>query len=153
MNMNKFNLEGLEFPMKVNDIPKFENLNSLNVNVFELTGTVLTPLYINTIYDRPQIDLLLHETYYCLITKLHCLQSKISHMNHMCRRCLAAFSSQPVLFDHIDRCQKQKPTNIAFSWMDQLKFEDHHMKSPVPIRLCADFEFIIQPQNVQIIAK
>ena len=68
-------------------------------------------------------------------------------MNHVCRRCLTAFSSQPVLIDHIDRCQKQKPTIIAFSWKDQLKIEDHHMKVPVPIRLYAAFECIIKPQN------
>ena len=33
----------LEFPMKIKDIPKFEKLNHLNIDVFELTGTVLTP--------------------------------------------------------------------------------------------------------------
>ena len=36
MHFDKLNLKGLEFPMKVKDIPKFENLNILNVNVFEL---------------------------------------------------------------------------------------------------------------------
>ena len=49
-------------------------------------------------------------------------------MNHICRRRLTAFSSQPVPIDHIDRCQKQKATNIAFSWKDHLKFEDHYKK-------------------------
>ena len=44
MHLNKLNLEGLEFPMKGKDIPKFENLSNLNVNVFELTRTVLTPI-------------------------------------------------------------------------------------------------------------
>ena len=29
--MNKPSLKGLEFPIKVTDIPKFENLNKLNV--------------------------------------------------------------------------------------------------------------------------
>ena len=47
MHMNKLNLKGLEFPMKIKDIPKFENLNSLNVNIFELTGTVLAPIHYN----------------------------------------------------------------------------------------------------------
>ena len=37
MHMNKLNLEGLKFPIKVKDIPKFENLNNLNKHVFELT--------------------------------------------------------------------------------------------------------------------
>ena len=33
------------------------------INVFELTGTVLTPIHINTNYDQPQIDLLLYENH------------------------------------------------------------------------------------------
>ena len=147
MNLNKLISNGLEFPMKIKDIPKFENLNNLNVNVFELTKTVLTPIHINTNYDQPQIDLILYQNHYCLITKLHCLLNKDSHMKWVCRRCLTAFSSQPVLLDHIDRCQKQQPTNITFSWKDHLKFEDYHMKVPVPIRVYADFECINQPAN------
>ena len=69
MHMNKLNLEGLEFPMKVKDNLMFENLNKLNVNVFELTGTVLTPIHITKNYLQPQNDLLLFENHYCLITK------------------------------------------------------------------------------------
>ena len=153
-HFDKFNLEGLEFPMKVIDIPKFENLNRLKtggqqccIKVFELTGNVLTPIHINTNYDQPQIDLLLYQNHYCLITRLHCLINKDSHMRWVCRRCLTAFSSQPVLIDHMERCIKQQPTKITFSWKDQLKFEDYHMKVPVPIRVYADFECINQPEN------
>ena len=147
-HFDKYNLEGLEFPMKVKDIPKFENLNiGLCINVFELTGTVLTPIHFNKNYLQSQKDLLLYENHYCLITKLHCLINKDSHMKHVCRRCLTAFSSQPVLIDHMERCIKQQPTKITFSWKDQLKFEDYHMKVPVPIRVYADFECINQPQN------
>ena len=124
VHLNKLNLKGLEFPMKVKDIPKFENLNNLNINVFELTGNVLTPIHVNKNYLQPQIDLLIYQNHYCLITKLHCLINKDSHMRWVCRRCLTAFSSQPVLIDHIDRCQKQQPTKITFSWKNQLKFED-----------------------------
>ena len=42
--------------MSIKDIPKFENVNDLNVNVFKLSGTVFTPIHINTNYDQPQID-------------------------------------------------------------------------------------------------
>ena len=63
-------------------------------------------------------------------------------MKRVCRRCLTAFSSEDILSQHIDRCQKQQPTNITFSWKDHLKFEDYHMKVPVPIRVYADFECI-----------
>ena len=105
IHFNKLNLEGLEFPMKVKDFPKFEKLNNLNVNVFELTKTVLTPIHINMKYDQPQIDLLLFENHYCIITKLHCLKNKKSHMKWVCGRCLTAFSSEDIFNQHIDRCQ------------------------------------------------
>ena len=145
--MNKLNLKGLEFPMKVKDIPKFEKLNNLNVNVFELNGTVLTPIYINENYKQPQIDLMLYKNHYCLITKLHCLKNKDSHMKHVCRRCFTAFYSNDVLNNHIERCINQQPTYITFNWKIQLKFEDYHMKVPVPIRVYADFECINQPTD------
>ena len=132
MHTNKLILNGLEFPMKVKDIPKFGILNNLNVNVFELTNNVLTPNYINTNYNQPQIDLLLLENHHCLITKLYCLINKDSHMKWVCRRCLTVFSSEDILNQHIDRCQKQQPTKITFSYKKHLKFEDHFMKVPVP---------------------
>ena len=68
-------------------------------------------------------------------------------MKWVCRRCLTAFSSEDILSQHIDRCQKQQPTNITFSWKDHLKFEDYHMKVPIPIRVYADFECINQPTD------
>ena len=68
-------------------------------------------------------------------------------MKWVCRRCLTAFSSEDILSQHIDRCQKQQPTNITFSWKDHLKFEDYHMKVPIPIRVYADFERINQPTD------
>ena len=57
MHMHKWNLNNLEFPMKVKDIPKFETKNRLNINVFELTKNILSPIYINKNYNEPQIDL------------------------------------------------------------------------------------------------
>ena len=147
MHFNKLNLKGLEFPMKVKDLPKFEHLNNLNVNVFEINGTVLTPIHITKNYLQPQIDLLLFENHFCLITKRHRLINKSSHMKWVCRRCLTEFSSEDILNQHIDRCQKRQPTNISFSCKEHLKFEDYHMKVPVPIRVYAAFECINQPTD------
>ena len=166
IHFDKLNLQGLEFPMKVKDMSKSESLNRINtggqqcgtqstqsasgafgVNVLELTGTVLTPIHINKNYLQPEIDLLLYENHYYLITKLHYLINKNSHVKHVCRRCLTAFSSESVLLDHMERCINQQPTNITFSWKDHLKLEDHHMKVNVPIRVYADFECINQSQN------
>ena len=84
---------------------------------------------------------------------MHCLINKDSHMKWVCRRCLTTFSSEDILNQHIDRCQKQQPTNITFSWKDRLKFKDYHMKVPVPIRVYADFECINQPTDDPIKSK
>ena len=148
MHLNKFILESLEFFMKNKDIPKFDKIKTrININVFELTGAVLTPLHIITKLNQQQIVLLLYENHFCLITKLHCLINKDSYMKHVCRRCLTAFSSEDILNQLIDRCQKQEPTKISFSYKDHLKFEDHHMKVPVPKRVDADIKCLNQPQN------
>ena len=98
-------------------------------------------------YLQTQIDVLLFESHYSLITKLHCLINKSSHMKWVCRRCLTAFSSEDIFSQHIDRCQKQQPTDITISWKDHLKFEAYHMEVPVPIRVCADFECNNQPTD------
>ena len=79
--MSTLCLEGLEFPLKVKDIPKFERPNRLDIIVFELYRTALKPAYINKIYLQPQIELLLYENHFCLITKLHCLIINNSHIN------------------------------------------------------------------------
>ena len=123
------------------------NIRGHGINVFELTGNVLPPIYINENYKQPQIGLILYKNHYCLITKLHCLINKDSHMKHVCRRCLTVFSSQLVLVDHMQRCINQQPTNITFSKKEHLKVEDHHMKLPLSIRVYADFECINQPTD------
>ena len=73
--------------------------------------------------------------------------NKDSHMRRVCRRCLAAFSSEQTLFDHRSRCINQQPTNITFSLKHHLKSEDNFMKTPLPIGVYADFECINQPTN------
>ena len=47
--------------MKVDDIPKIERPKNLHINVFEPTGSILSPSQNNTNYTKPQIDLLLYE--------------------------------------------------------------------------------------------
>ena len=64
---------------------------------------------------------MLYKNHHCLITKLHCLINKDSHMKHVGRRCLTAFSSESVLIDHMERCINQQPIKITFSKKENLK--------------------------------
>ena len=126
--------------MRLKDIPKYERKNILNIHVFELINDTLNLIQVNTNYNEKQIDLLLCENHYCLITNLHTLINKDSHMQHVCRRCLTAFRPESILNDHIERCIYQKPLNITFSNKSNLEFEDYYMKIILPIRIYADFE-------------
>ena len=108
---------------------------------------MLTPVYNNKNFFEPQMNLLLNENNHCLITKLHCVINYNSHIKHVCRRCRTAFNSIDNLYQHIEKCIKQQPTKISFSWKDQLTFGDNHMQIPLPIRVYVDFKGFIQPQN------
>ena len=49
-----------------------EILNNLNINVFELISfDDFVPIYLNKICYEEEIDLLIYQNYYCLITNLH----------------------------------------------------------------------------------
>ena len=137
--------------MHIKDIPKFEKLNTLNINVFELQSNVLRPVYINDHYQDKQIDLLLYKNH-CLITHIQRLISnkKNSHMQWVCRRCLTCFSNTITLNSHIDRCIHQNPIKISFSNKDCIQFEKFFMKIPIPIKIYADFECINNRINNQI---
>ena len=93
-----------------------------------MNGTVVTRIHNIRKYLQPRIDLLLYENHYCLLPEFHFLINKCSHIKHACKRCLTAVSSIDILYQHMEKWIKQQPTKISFSWKDQSKFEDNHMK-------------------------
>ena len=74
--------------MKLKDTPTFERLNILNINVFQLSANdnSLSPKYVNKNYYDEQIDLLLYQNHYWLITNLHNFCRNNEHYIHLCRR-------------------------------------------------------------------
>lgn len=42
--INELNFEGIHFPVKIQDIPKFESRNKINVTVFDYEGKTFYPL-------------------------------------------------------------------------------------------------------------
>ena len=62
----------MPFPMKLKNIPTFEHLKNLKINVFAVSSndTTLSPRYINKNYYEYQTGLLLYTTHCCLTTDL-----------------------------------------------------------------------------------
>ena len=149
-HFHELNQGDIQFPMKIKDIPTFERLNNLNINVFELSANdkSLSPIYVNKNYYDEQIDLLLYENHYCLITNLHNFCKNNEHYNHLCRRCLNTYDNQSKLEEHMLRCFEQKVCNISYMHPNQKKkFNDWYMKIDPPMWIAADFECINIPIN------
>ena len=142
-HFHELNQGDIQFPMKIKDIQTFERLNNLNINVFELSANdkSLSPKYVNKKYYDEQIDLLIYENHYCLITNLHNFCKNNENYNHLCRRCLNTYGDQSKLEEHMLRCIEQKVCNISYMNPNQkIKFNDLYMKIDPPMWIAADFE-------------
>ena len=129
--------------MKIKDIPTFESLNNLNINVFDLSvnDKTLSPKNVNNNYYDEQIDLLLYENHYCLITNLYNFCRVNEHYKNLTRRCLNTYVDQTKLEEHMLRCIEQKVCNISYMQPNQkIKINDCYMKIDPPMWIAADFE-------------
>ena len=148
-HFHELNQGDIQFPMKIKDIPILERINNLNI-VFELSANdkTLSPKYVNKNYYDEQIDLLLYENHYCLITNLHNFCRNNEHYTHLCRRCLNTYGDQTKLEEQMLRCIEQKVCNISYMQPNQkIKINDWYMKIDPPMWIAADFECMNIPNN------
>ena len=141
-------MNGIEYPVKIQDIPKFETQNpQIAINVFALEKSddlnTLYPLYKTNHRDR-QIDLLYLErdgdTHYCLIKDLNSLFSNNGNHAYACRNCITIFTSVEALTNYQSICLNHNFCKVKMPDNAILKFEKHHFKSRLPIAIYADFE-------------
>ena len=136
--------------MKIKDIPTFQRLSNLNINVFELSANdkTLSPKYVKKNYYDEQIDLILYENHYCLIPNLHNFCRNNEHYTHLCRRCLNTYGDQTKLEEHMLSCIEQKVCNISYMQPNQkIKCNDWYLKTDPPMWIAADFECMKLPIN------
>ena len=147
----KFEWSGIEFPVSLKQIDKFENQNSYAINVFGYEGVVY-PLRLSK-KNEQVINLLLianEETnHFCWIKNMsRLLSSEINnhqHKRHFCYRCLNSFISVKSLDKHKEYCQNNEAVKIEMSMFkdDKGKFlgpKNYYKKQRVPFVVYADFE-------------
>ena len=145
----KFDWTGIEFPVSLKQIDKFENNNPYAINVFGYEKVVY-PLRISKKKDQV-INLLLiadEETnHYCWIKNMsRLLSSGINNHQHkiyFCYRCLNSFPSVKSLDKHTEYCQNNEEVKIEMSG-GRLYFKNHYKKQRVPFVVYADFECFTQ---------
>ena len=163
--VNELNLDGIEFPMKVSQIAKFERQNTaISVNVFGYEQKELFPVYITKEKKENHVNLLPianNETrHYCLIRNLNRLLSSLTRrkaQKYFCEYCLHGFIREDLLVDHEPHCSKHGPQKIKLPNEDNdvLYFMDVQKQLKVPFVIYADFESYLvkcdqQPLNPSI---
>ena len=151
----KFDWTGIEFPVSLKQIDKFEKQNNYAINVFGYERVVY-PLRISKKKDQV-INLLLiadEETnHYCWIKNMSRLLSKNinnhQHKRYFCYRCLNSFKSEKSLDKHKEYCQNNEAVKIEMPIREDdegntfpvyIKFNHFHKKMRVPFVVYADFE-------------
>ena len=152
---NTLNMEGIEYPVRLEDIYKFERQNpSISITVFVHEEKGVYPLRNSNNTDREhKIILALIERdgvkHYCLVKNLsRLLSSQISKHDgkkYFCVRCFNPFNNQKALDKHEEYCGKYEAVKINMPEKGtMLKFKNYHRGEKVPFIIYADFESCIK---------
>ena len=150
--LDEYDLSGISFPMTVKDIPRFERLNDIKVNVHVYDNELKGVRYSNNRFvGKKTVNLLLvfqnDVGHYCAITNLSRLYYHKFKCHHVfiCERCTQKFYIKDNLQRHYEFCSKGKaqievlPRNPLMKINKRIKQE----LSP-PVVMYADIECIIK---------
>ena len=146
----KFDWTGIEFPVSLKQIDKFENQNNYAINVFGYEKVVY-PLRISKKNEQSceqVINLILianEETnHFCWIKNMSRLiygdVSKHHGKRYFCYRCLNSFRSEKSLNKHTEYCQNNEAVKIEMPFLEDIYFKNFYKKQRVPFVVYADFE-------------
>ena len=81
----ELDISGIEFPLKMKDVSKFENQNEISVNVFSHEKDKVFPLHLTKKRFMRHVDLLVifgeHRSHYCWIKNFNRLMNNGQHDN------------------------------------------------------------------------
>ena len=152
---NTLNMEGIEYPVGLKDLKKFEKQNpTIFITVLGYEGKSFYPLRNSTNTDRDHnIILMLIEEgvkHYCLVKSISRLlasqTTKHNGKQHFCLRCLNPFWCKEALSKHQEYCGEYEAVKIEMPQKGtMLEFKNYHRSEKVPFIVYADFECFIKP--------
>ena len=155
-NLRKFtdnyDWSGLEFPVSIKDIGKFENRNNISVNVLAVEGR---DIYIPRKGQRMgrEINLLMVSEdgidHYTVIKSLSKLlkSSNTKHKckQHFCMNCLQGFTQESSRDQHQVYCEDNESVRVEMPKQGStVEFKDGQNQFKVPFIMYADFESILE---------
>ena len=158
-NLRKFkdnyDWSGLEFPVSIKDIGKFETRNIISVNVFAVEGR---DIYIHRKGWRMgrEINLLMVSeagiNHYTAIESLSRLlkSSNTKHKckQHFCMNCLQGFTQESSRDQHQVYCEDNESVRVEMPKQGStVEFKDGQNQFKVPFIMYAGFESILEPMD------
>ena len=158
-NLRKFkdnyDWSGLEFPVSIKDIGKFETRNNISVNVLAVEGR---DIYIHRKGQRMgrEINLLMVSedgiNHYTAIKSLSRLlkSSNTKHKckQHFCMNCLQGFTQELSRDQHQVYCEDNESVRVEMPKQGStIEFKDGQNQFKVPPIMYADFESILEPMD------
>ena len=157
---NDLNFKGIDFPVKLKDITKFENQNPdlPGINVFSVNDNKkIYPLRLNQKDCQKTIDLFLFskdENYHFSLIKNFSrlvrsqITSDTTRKLHICKKCLSHFVKQDLFEKHLIYCSQNETVAVKMPRKNTvLNFQNHFKKLPIPFVIYADFECFTKPIN------
>lgn len=137
--------KNISFPMAISDIPLFENLNAVSIDVFGYEESEIFPIYLSEKNsDKIKIDLLLYQNHYFLIRNFNRLLSSNKYRKYFCKRCLNGFNRKVTLEKHQLLCILNKPQKTSVPQNGVVKFKNLAKMLYHPFCIFADFECITE---------
>ena len=152
---NNYNWSGLEFPLAINEIGKFEKKNDIAVNVLGVKGQRVSICRKSKHYYRKNVvNLLLidngEKRHYTAVKSLSRLledrNNKHGHKQHVCFNCLQGFHSETSRDKHYEYCKDNEAVSIEMPKEGSfVEFHDGQNQSKVPFMMYVDFESVHKP--------
>ena len=155
--MDNYHWSGLEFPVSIKDIGKFETRNDISVNVLGVEGR---DIYIHRKDRRRmmgrEINLLIVSedgiNHYTAIKSLSRLlkSSNTKHKckQHFCMNCLQGFMQECSRDQHQVYCEDNESARVEMPKQGSaIEFKDGQNQFRVPFIMYADFESILEPMD------
>jgi hypothetical protein len=163
--------ENVEYPITTDDISEFEELNNIQINVFELENytedvddvrTCIREVYKSNQHRKNVVNLLMiregETSHYVYIKNLSRLfaSKTLKKSKHFCPHCLTkAFFDTELLEKHIDKCasyseSEKKVCDVEIQLPESdsnLEFKNEGNKFKHPFHVVADFESTLCPYN------
>ena len=154
------NTKGINFPMKLKEISKFEKLNpSLpGINVFSVRdNNKFYPLRMAEKDCQNTIDLFLYEedgkSHYSFIKNFNRLfRSQITSSKNgevfICKKCFTHYTKNELLEKHILYCSSNETVSVKMPPRNiKLCFNNYNKQFPIPFVIYADFECFTKPMS------